>query len=96
MADVHPDISTWYFQQPLSDKIPFFPFYTFNKIVPSTIVPSPVMRNFVASTYFNLFGGDGKTIRRQFRGDRIRLEIVDRTFPHRHVPPRERAGRDFL
>lgn len=55
-----------------------------------------VMRNFVASTYFNLFGGDGKTIRRQFRGDRIRLEIVDRTFPHRHVPPRERAGRDFL
>lgn len=38
MADVHPDISTWYFQQPLSDKIPFFPFYTFNKIVPSTIV----------------------------------------------------------
>lgn len=95
MADVHPDISTWYFQQPLSDKFPFFPFYTFNKIVPSTIVP-PVMRNFVASTYFNLFGGDGKTIRRQFRGDRIRLEIVDRTFPHRHVPPRERAGRDFL
>lgn len=45
--------------------------------------PLPFIRNFVASTYFNLFGGrgDGKTIRRQFRGDRIRLEIVDRTFP---------------
>lgn len=56
---------------------------TFNKIVVQPLSPLPFIRNFVASTYFNLFGGrgDGKTIRRQFRGDRIRLEIVDRTFP---------------
>lgn len=59
---------------------------TFNKIVVQPLSPPPPLpfiRNFVASTYFNLFGGrgDGKTIRRQFREDRIRLEIVDRTFP---------------
>ena len=55
-----------------------------------------VMRNFVASTYFNLFGVRGGTVKQfdvNFVGDRIRLEIVDRTFPQHRTSSSPWKGR---